>query len=222
MYWYHCEMNISGQDKHLAASGRSLQKFRTRRALIDAAGQLIREGKSPTVPEVAEAALVSTPTAYRYFSSPQELRMEVSIHAGEPDPDRVFADAGNTDVVGRVTAMVRAIGRHQLSDEATWRNVARVALERWFAQAQLPDGERLPVRGDRRLQWISQALEPVAEGLDLATRKRLSDALALTFGTEALVTVRDVCGLETDEALDVMAWAAAAMIEKAFGDGASS
>ncbi|MEV0909422.1 hypothetical protein [Streptomyces hokutonensis] len=47
--------------------------MRTRRALTEAAVALIREGRTVTIAEAAEAADVSLATAYRYFSSPQEL-----------------------------------------------------------------------------------------------------------------------------------------------------
>lgn len=192
-----------------------MQKARTRLALVEAATRLIREGRSPTVPEVAEAALVSVPTAYRYFSNPQELWLDVAVRTGEPDPEQIFGANDPADLKGRVDAMVRAIARHQLGDEAVWRNVLRVSLERWFAQAQQLEGERVPVRGDRRLWWIDQALELASEQLDPGTRRKLAAALALSFGTEALVTVRDVCGLDDEDAVEVMAWAAEAMVDKA-------
>lgn len=192
-----------------------MQKARTRLALVEAAIRLIREGRSPTVPEVAEAAMVSIPTAYRYFSSPQELWLDAAVRTGEPDPEETFGGSEPGDVKGRVEAMIRAIGRHQLRDEAVWRNVLRVSLERWFAQSQQPEDERVPVRGDRRVRWIERALEPAAGQFDTETRRKLMAALALSFGTEALVTVRDVCGLEDEEAVEVMVWAGEAMVEKA-------
>src|SRR6478672_5679380 len=46
---------------------RRNQKERTRRAIVAAAARLIEEGTLPSTAEVAEAALVSPATAYRYF-----------------------------------------------------------------------------------------------------------------------------------------------------------
>ena len=47
--------------------GRVNQKMRTRRALIEAARELVRQGERPTVAKAAKLALVSDATAYRYF-----------------------------------------------------------------------------------------------------------------------------------------------------------
>jgi AcrR family transcriptional regulator len=47
--------------------GRVNQKRRTRAAIVAAAIELVEQGQSPTVAEVADAALVSRATAYRFF-----------------------------------------------------------------------------------------------------------------------------------------------------------
>ena len=43
------------------------QKARTRQAIVRAAGALLRDGRKPSLEEIAEAAQVSRATAYRYF-----------------------------------------------------------------------------------------------------------------------------------------------------------
>ena len=53
--------------------GRINQKRRTRVALKEAAAEFVRLGVTPTVAQVAEAALVSKSTAYRYFPSQEAL-----------------------------------------------------------------------------------------------------------------------------------------------------
>jgi AcrR family transcriptional regulator len=211
-------MSLSRQEVDRLTSGRSNQKTRTRRALLDAATALIREGRSPTMAEVAEAALVSVPTAYRYFSSPQELWVEVTRRLGEPDPDEVFGGVAPDDVAGRVDALIRAIGWAQFDDEAVWRNVTRVALERWFEQAALPEDERNPVRGERRMRWIAEALRPLADEMDDEALRRLAHSLALVFGTEALITLLDTCQLDREEAQQTMLWAALAILQAAHVD----
>jgi len=50
-----------------AQGGRVNQKARTRMAIVAAARELIQTGQPVTMPAVAQAALVSEPTAYRYF-----------------------------------------------------------------------------------------------------------------------------------------------------------
>ena len=58
--------------------GRVNQKARTRAAILDAAIEILREGREPTVPEAAERARVSPATAYRYFTSAEDLQDEAS------------------------------------------------------------------------------------------------------------------------------------------------
>ena len=61
------------------SKGRESQKKRTRKALVAAATALIRDGRQPTVAEVAEAAEISRATASRYFPSQEMLLAEVAL-----------------------------------------------------------------------------------------------------------------------------------------------
>jgi len=54
-------------------TGRTRQKERTRAALLDAARQLLAQGRTPTVEDGAEAAGISRATAYRYFANQRAL-----------------------------------------------------------------------------------------------------------------------------------------------------
>lgn len=216
-------MSVSRQEDYVT-EGRVNQKVRTRLALIDAALRLAREGRSPTIAEVAQAALVSVPTAYRYFSDPQQLWLEVALHTKVPadPPADAFADLEEDDVVGRVDMMVQTLGWWMFDDEALWRNVVMATLQRWFAQAGVPEDQRMPVRSERRMTWIRAALEPLQGRLPDETVRRLTMTLALVFGTEAMITLRDVCHLQPDEAKQTMLWAARALLDTALADAGPS
>jgi AcrR family transcriptional regulator len=216
-------MSFSRQEEFFMESGRVNQKARTRQALVDAALALTREGKSPTITEVAAAALVSVPTAYRYFSDPQELWLEVALHSKVPaePPADAFANLADDDVAGRVDTVIRMLGWSMFEEEALWRNVVVATLQRWFAQAGQPEDQRTPVRSVRRMTWISAALQPLKGQLAEDSLRRLTMALALTFGTEAMITLRDVCQLEPDEAKQTMLWAARALVNAALEEGAN-
>ena len=79
-------------------SGRTRQKQRTRDQLIAAARELITAGDTPRVEEVAEAAGISRPTAYRYFASQAELLAAAYPETGAASvlPDPPPAAAGRT------------------------------------------------------------------------------------------------------------------------------
>src|ERR1700751_4105335 len=66
-------------------NGRINQKRRTRNAIIAACQQLIAAGADINMPAVARAALISEPTAYRYFPDLASL-LEEALTGIEPDP----------------------------------------------------------------------------------------------------------------------------------------
>ena len=190
------------------------QKLRTRRALVDAALELTRQGKSPSVAEVADAALVSRATAYRYFPTPEALALQVAADLHGPLHETIFGGLTATDVSGRVDRVVRELNARVFGDESLYRNMLRASLDLWLKDAaQRPD--EVPVRQGRRRTWIAAALEPVQGRVSDADRDRLAAALALTCGTEAMIATRDVCQLEPDAAIDVLAWAAEALVAQA-------
>ena len=59
-----------------------------------------------------------------------------------------------------------------------------------------------------RRRWIEAALAPLRRRLDAPTLRRLEAALCLLIGIDAIVVLKDIAGLEREEALDVLAWAA--------------
>ena len=71
------------------------QKARTRAALLAAAVKLVREGRPPSIPDAAVEALVSTATAYRYFTSADDLWEEAALQAFDLD---TWADDANSQV----------------------------------------------------------------------------------------------------------------------------
>ena len=204
-------MVVSRQD-----TGRVNQKRRTRRAIIQAAAELVREGGSPTVADAAERALVSRATAYRYFPTQQSLLVELQADATQPSPAEVFARAGG-DVEARVEAMTREIARMVLQDEALFRNQMRVSQELWFSRR---GDASVPVREGRRLVWIDQALEPVAAEVGPEALARLRNALAVVVGVEPVISLRDVCGLSPEETEEALVWTARSIVRTVLGPAA--
>jgi AcrR family transcriptional regulator len=194
------------------------QKKRTRDALVGATIALLRECHSPTVSEVAQRALVSPATAYRYFPSAPSLWIAVLEALGEPSADEVFAGLQHADAQTRVRALIERVGFRMLDDEALWRTASR-ALREPFAGSGA-GGERVPLRTGQRMRWIGAALEPFERDLPKEQARLLGNALALVLGFEAVTTLRDVCKLEVDECKRVSLWAAQALVQAALGSAA--
>src|SRR5690606_31279398 len=72
--------------------GRPNQRSRTRKDLLQAAARLVKQGRKPTVEEVAAEALVSRATAYRYFPSIEALLTEAELDVAVPPPEEVLRD----------------------------------------------------------------------------------------------------------------------------------
>jgi AcrR family transcriptional regulator len=188
------------------------QKRRTRAALVEAAQRLLDEGRTPTVADVADEALVSRATAYRYFPSQEHLLLEVVLERSIDDIDRaVDASAGSGDAATRLAGLVSAIHEEIAANEAAFRSLLRLSI----AQPPSDQPTVASIRGERRLHWIEQALQPITAELDQKSRRRLASALALCVGAEAFVVLRDLCGFSPAEAEDTLRWAAQALLTSA-------
>jgi AcrR family transcriptional regulator len=194
-------------------TGRVNQKLRTRQALVDAARVLVGAGASPTLAEVAEHAMISKTTAYRYFASAEALIEEVFFDRIFPTVDGVLESTGDDPTV-RVLAVEEAVNGTLLSHESAMRMIVRNALDRSLAA-----DDDVPTRVGRRQDLIAAALEPLERVLEPDAQSGLRHALALVIGPEAIIAARDVCGLSPDETRNVTRWAAEALVARALLQG---
>jgi AcrR family transcriptional regulator len=164
--------------------------------LLRAAGDLVAQGKAPTVAEVADAAEVSRRTAYRYFPTQEQLLTEVSLERLRPQVEAALASAAaRRSPAERLDAAVTAIQRLALENEESLRAIVRLSLDRRLGEQQAAKPEHGPLRGSRRVDWIEAALAPVRPKLSPSRFKRLVSGLTLCLGIEALITLQDVRGL---------------------------
>jgi AcrR family transcriptional regulator len=213
---------MNGMPGSRQAPDRSSQKARTRRAIVDAAAQILRSGRQPGVAEAAEAAGVHRATAYRYFPTTQSLLADAALVVVSPDFAKAFheghfAQTDPADAVGLIDAAVQTLAELMFTEEAAFRNIVRATVERWFAERDHPDAVPDPeaIRQTVRFTWIDHALAPLRDTLPADRFGRLRFALTLVFGAEALIVMRDVCRLEPEEATEVMRWAAITLIRGA-------
>lgn len=191
--------------------GRTKQKLRTRQALIDAAVALRDEGHNPTVAQVAERAMVSRATAYRYFPSTEAL---VSETAADRDmtPLEHFWQPGDDPVKG-IGLAANALHKLLIDDE-----IGLHVMERSFMTVWLESESHEPLRPGRRMSYIEPIVDSLKGVLSPRARKRLKQALSIVIGTEALIAVRDISGATVDESLDTAAWAARALVRQALDE----
>jgi AcrR family transcriptional regulator len=208
------QVALSRQEEPRRIGGRTNQKIRTRTALLRAAAELVRESKPPSMPEAADRALVSVATAYRYFSSAEDLWWEVSDAAFHDEEAVTQAEeriaAAGTDPQARLEALIRTIGFHMLDDQVPYRRIAQRALEQWFRQADQPPNQRVPIRQGRRNQHIRQVVAPLDGRLAKRDIDRIAHAIGLVVGSEAMISLTDAVGLDVPAAkktlLDAARW----------------
>lgn len=198
-------------------NGRPNQRHRTRKELLNAAARLLKQGATPSMEEVAEAAMVSRATAYRYFPSLDALLMEAPLEGAVPEPEALFADQASSDPQERVDAAEAALHEMVYRNEAQLRRLLASSLNR----SPAGDGA-VPVRQNRRSPLIEAALAPVKKRLGRAAYQRLCAALAVYFGPEAMVVFRDVLQLDEKEARKVKSWAVRALVRAASSESGKS
>jgi AcrR family transcriptional regulator len=186
--------------------GRSAQKLRTRQALMDAAVELVRAGQRPTVSAVADRVGVSRATAYRYFPSQDLMLSEAAIRAAADAADGAPSVVTTATEPAEVAAAIaRLAGQYAIDHEERLRTSLRLSLDPHSGYQ----------RPGRRGRWVDEILASAGDGLDPAARARLSAALHLVLGVDPIIVLTDVAGLNRDQALDVLEWAAAALVRAA-------
>jgi len=198
--------------ERVTMSMRIDQKLRTRRALLGAARDLVAEGRTPSVAEVAEAAGVSTATAYRYFPTQQALLVEAPLDAAAPTVASLFDADAPDDPEDRVALVQNTLYDLARDNEAQFRLFLQSSVGRALRPSQeAPDS----LRGARRDALLREALAPLAAELPQDEVDRLKVALAMLVGVESMVVLRDVMGLRHDEARAAGEWAVRQMVRAA-------
>jgi AcrR family transcriptional regulator len=212
---YHSAMRKSSAKKP-----RLNQRRRTREALVKAATEAVRRGETPTPAEAAEAAGISRATAYRYFPNQQALLLEVTLDAIGAGPDPRAVDTGTVE--SRVDAAIAAFVEMAVQNERPLRSFLMLSMEQWLrthgnGRGRGRGNEDYPVRQGRRVPWIERALAPL-HWLSARERRRLTVALSMLCGIEAMVIAKDVCGCTAAEAEATSRWAAQAILHAAVSE----
>jgi AcrR family transcriptional regulator len=187
--------------------GRVNQKRRTRAAIIEACQELIADGADINMPAVARAALVSEPTAYRYFPDLASL-LEQALAGIEPDPAAAMAAGADPgDPVERVAYAAELLSKLVIERQGAIRALISTSITRGTARQ---------VRPGYRFVLIDHALAPLSEhqpGIDAATLEQLRRDLAVVISAEAVLTLTDLYGLDPKAAVASIAHTARLITE---------
>jgi AcrR family transcriptional regulator len=189
-------------------SGHRGQVFRR---LLAEAVQLVRRGRIPSVAEVAESAGVSRATAYRYFPSRSKLVSAVIAEALGP-VRRAIPQQG--DARQRLHQLLDQTYSRFAEYEPHMRAALLLALEHQSLEAagQL---EEEPFRRGQRIEILATTLSPLRQQLPPRTYRRLLQALAVVYGVEPMVILKDICKATDRETEAVVRWMMDALIDAA-------
>jgi AcrR family transcriptional regulator len=184
-------------------TGRRQQKTRTRTALVTAARELLARGENPTVEDAATHAGISRTTAYRYF--PNQRALLLAAHP-EVRQRSLLPDGAPDDPEERLELAMAEFTRLTIEWEPQLRTQLRLSLE--------PNAEQPALRQGRAVDWIEDALNPLADKVDV---HRLAVAIRSATGIESLIWLTDIAGLSRDEAAEVLRGSARALLRAALG-----
>jgi len=196
------------------ATGRIRQKIRTRQALLHAAWQLLSQGKQPTVAEVAEEALVSRATAYRYFPDRERLLIEAVLEQRLAASASIPREESGQTSSDRVARVQERLFEQVVRNETLFRLSLRASLNEWMANK---DKSRFILRGDQRLAMVETALESERTKIGPEDFEMLTHALTTMIGLESFIVLRDVCQLRQKRALEIMNWAVRKLVDTVLG-----
>jgi AcrR family transcriptional regulator len=189
-------------------------RARTYRLLLQTATELIREGKVPSVAQVAAKADVSRATAYRYFPSRSKLISAVVDTSLGPVRTTTSKLAGGRE---RVMELFDQTFPRFKEYETEMRAALQLALEHRMLEraGQL---EEEPYRRGHRIRILEHALEPFKAQMPRATLQRLHNALSIVYGYESYVVLKDIWNCGDREVEGIARWMAEALIDAALRD----
>jgi hypothetical protein len=101
-------------------------------------------------------------------------------------------------------------------DEMLWRTASRAMHAESGGVAR--GAQRIPVPTGQRMRWIREALRPCERELGRTMHRRLTMALSLAIGSETITTLRDICGLDVEEAKAISLWVGQALARAAIAE----
>ena len=199
-------------EKVVEKSGRANQTRRTRKDLLRAAARMLEQGRAPSLDEIAEEALVSRATAYRYFPGVEALLAEAELDVAVPAPQQVFDARAPQDVVARLERVDEVLDQMIATNEPALRLMLANSLQRSVRGESTGD---VPLRQNRRTPLIEAALAPARQQFRPAMLATLAQALAVVVGTESTLVFKDVLQVDDARARKVKRWMIRALVQAA-------
>ena len=171
-----------------------------------AARALLVQGQPVTIAGAAEYALVSEPTAYRYYSDVRSLLRD-ALASRWPTLDDVLAELRvMPGLAARARRAAEAMAAAVLADEVLIRTLIALSYEPAFVGR---DGAVAQARPAFRTELIDVVLEAVpADRGSVAERAQIRLALSVIIAAEAVFSLKDATACEDADVIGTLGWAA--------------
>lgn len=176
---------------------------------------MIRRGVAISVTDVADVARVSRTTAYRYFPTSELLAAQATLQAAGDSESQHLHDisVAQGEPRDKLDQIIVGSDAMTVAHEAAYRSMLRLSLD---ASGKNKELIRRPAY---RRKWLEDALADTRGELGAPLFNRLTAALSLFCGIEALVVLQDICHLKPEEAREVKRWAAQTLLQGALTEG---
>jgi AcrR family transcriptional regulator len=212
-------MQVSRQTKNHSPNSERGASARTRRLMMETAIRLMQDGITPSISDTAIAAEVSRATAYRYFPSQAALIQAVVEEALGPI---LIWDSEDTNLDARLNDFFNSSLPRIIEFEATFREALQHSLDiRSKNIENIKEVEHELKRG-HRIEVLKKLVAPLKTDLTAKQSTKLVNVLALLFGIEAIIVLKDIGQLSSKETQATIQWAARAIIEKALDESKKS
>ncbi|WP_447874800.1 TetR/AcrR family transcriptional regulator [Serratia fonticola] len=187
----------------------SKTRAETLKKLTNAALHLYSKNKFPKVDEITKLAGYSKNTFYKYFTD-QASFTEYLIKQliGKSEAPHISPSDVNVNIDKLFTWGYNRI----FSNEALMRDALRVYQEQWAGRKNESDNNILREKGNRR-EILIEALSPLKNDVSDDNFEKLTKAMAILYGTEPMVILKDMFGMSNDEIIKLTEWMAKAIIK---------
>ena len=192
-------------------------RARTYRLLLAEAMSMVKDGKVPSVAEVAVRTGVSRATAYRYFPSRSKL---VSAVIGEGLAPVRSTRTEATDAPVALRELFEKTFPIFQQNEPHMRAALSLALEHEALQ-RAGVLEEEPFRRGHRRDILARAAGPLRATLGPQGYERLLKALSVIYGIEIYVVLKDIWGASDREVESIARWMLEALLAAALAQAAA-
>lgn len=187
-------------------------KKRNYEYLIKIALEEFEQGKLLSITELAEKANISRTTAYRYFSSQNDLISVVVETLLEP----IFNwQSTSNDAELNICDFLAFALPKMLQHEGVLRTALQISLQQWAQEKTSQEQQKdRYIRGNRK-EILCRILLPLERHLPSELYSNVIYALSIIYGSEVFMVLKDIWNLNNEKIVSVCQWIAKAIINQA-------